>query len=1162
MEKLRLNIDGRELRGYKGQSILEVALENDIHIPAFCLDERLDTYGSCGICVVEAEGMPKLLRACSTDIADGMVIWTDTPRTRETRKVNLELLLSQHTGDCRAPCVTACPGQTDCQGYVGLIANGETGESLKLIKKNIPFAASIGRVCPHPCEDACRRRLVDEPISIMALKRFAADYDLSKPERYIPEIAPPTGKSVAIAGGGPGGLSCAYYLAEMGHNVTVYEAMPKMGGMLRYGIPEYRLPKEIVETEVGLIEKMGVEFLYNVRIGFDRTFESLREQHDAVVIAIGAWNSLPLRCPGAELPGVYGGIEFLKKVFSHEPISIGRNVAVVGGGNTAMDACRTAVRLGAENVYIIYRRTKAEMPADETEISEAEEEGVIFKYLVNPLEVIEQDGRVARLRLQKMRLGEPDASGRRSPVPIEGDEEMLDVDTVVTALGQGIVTEGFSGINISRWNTIIADEQVFSTNLSGVFAIGDCVNDGAAIAINAVGHAKKAATAVDGYLKGSEVSHKQPYRVVRDDLTEDDFADIKKEPRARAYHLSPPERIDGFFEMTETFDEETAKNEAARCLECGCHDYYECKLISFADRHNVDPDRFRESVPKVEINDDHPFILRDPNKCILCGLCVRMCGEIVGSAAIGFVNRGFNTIVKPAFEDSLRNTTCVSCGQCVSVCPTGALQERLTFIKPIPLDTIKTDSVCGMCAVGCSVRVESYGDMLVRTKPAPESGINGGVMCGRGRFGINYIQRQGRLTTPLLRKKGVLTPVGWQEAFIYTAKKMESLEMLGEKTAVSIGHTYCVEDMGAIKSLAELFKSDMFSYSNRENGLYKVLGYDSSPNTLDEVPGCKDIFVFGSAVMHNTVILSKLRYAVKNGASVTVVSEDDSEYHLQCKVIRAPNSTGFIRQVTKALIDMGCTPKNADGFELLKESLTGVKPNDETAALAKSYKAAKKAMVLYALGDLSAAAATELANMAVVAGHIGSPRDGIYMLRQMSGSQALALLGITAAAEAAENAKGLMIFGEDPVSVGADASARPHDLKFLLVQDTHLTATALKADVVFPMAVYPEIDGTYINTERRMQVCNKAVNAPMEYRTSEIAQKIAEVLESSAHAGVARGLLPETKNGECGPTPVLYVDGFGFPDKKARLCVMDEAPLFEALEQTCYLVNEVEADIP
>ena len=242
MKKIRLNIDDREVLGLPGQTILEVAKENNIFIPTLCYDERAEIYGSCGICVVEVEGSPKLFKACATEIAPNMIIKTNTERVRESRKTNLELLLSNHNGDCKAPCSLGCPANTDCQGYVGLIANGLHKAALKLVKDKIPLPASIGRVCPHPCESDCRRGLVEQPIAIKELKRFVGDRDLNSDDPYIPEIAKATGKKVAIIGGGPAGLSASYFLAQNGHDVTIIDAMPKLGGMLRYGIPEYRLP--------------------------------------------------------------------------------------------------------------------------------------------------------------------------------------------------------------------------------------------------------------------------------------------------------------------------------------------------------------------------------------------------------------------------------------------------------------------------------------------------------------------------------------------------------------------------------------------------------------------------------------------------------------------------------------------------------------------------------------------------------------------------------------------------------------------------------------------------------------------------------------------------------------------------------------------------------
>ena len=355
MKKIRLNIDDREVLGLPGQTILEVAKENNIFIPTLCYDERAEIYGSCGICVVEVEGSPKLFKACATEIAPNMIIKTNTERVRESRKTNLELLLSNHNGDCKAPCSLGCPANTDCQGYVGLIANGLHKAALKLVKDKIPLPASIGRVCPHPCESDCRRGLVEQPIAIKELKRFVGDRDLNSDDPYIPEIAKATGKKVAIIGGGPAGLSASYFLAQNGHDVTIIDAMPKLGGMLRYGIPEYRLPKEILQKEIDLIAKMGVKMETNTKVGVDVSFESIKNKYDAVLMTIGAWSSIGLHCKGDDTPGVMGGIDFLEKIAKSKTINLGESVAVVGGGNVAMDACRTAVRMGAKKVYNIYR---------------------------------------------------------------------------------------------------------------------------------------------------------------------------------------------------------------------------------------------------------------------------------------------------------------------------------------------------------------------------------------------------------------------------------------------------------------------------------------------------------------------------------------------------------------------------------------------------------------------------------------------------------------------------------------------------------------------------------------------------------------------------------------------------------------------------------------
>ena len=491
----------------------------------------MEVYGACGLCVVEAEGIPKLLRSCSAKVSEGMVINTESERVVQSRKVAMELLMSAHDGDCVAPCQLNCPAHTDCQGYVGLIANGEYDAALKLIKNKIPLPASIGRVCPHPCEKACRRKNVEEPINIAQLKAFAADMDL-KANSYLPDIMVRTGKKVAIIGGGPAGLTAAYYLNIMGHSVTVYDMMDKMGGMLRYGIPQYRLPKEVLDQEIALIEKSGVKLVNNVKLGKDFTINSLKENNDAVIVAVGAWKSSSMRTPGEDLEGVYGGIDFLRAVIKGNAPAIGDKVVICGGGNTAMDACRTAVRLGAKEVYVVYRRTRNEMPADKLEIDEAEEEGVIYKFLTNPLSFNGENGKVTSITLQVMELGEPDASGRRRPVPVEGKTEEIAVDSVILAIGQKLVQGDVSELKLNERGNIEADPDFFTTNIDGVFAIGDATNRGASIAIEAIGEADRCAKAVDAYLNGQPLDTRVPYISKRDESTIDYSDRENEEPQS------------------------------------------------------------------------------------------------------------------------------------------------------------------------------------------------------------------------------------------------------------------------------------------------------------------------------------------------------------------------------------------------------------------------------------------------------------------------------------------------------------------------------------------------------------------------------------------------------------------------------------------------------
>lgn len=490
-----------------------------------------------------------------------------------------------------SPCKATCPTHISVQGYIALIAKGKYKEALKLIKQEHPFPAVCGRVCNHPCEEACKRGDVDEPLDIMHLKRFVADMDLFDETKFMPECKEKNGKRIAVIGAGPSGLTAAYYLAIEGYEVVVFEAAPIAGGWMTLGIPEYRLPRDIINAEIQIIKDLGVDIRCNTAVGKDVQFDDLMKEYDAVFVGCGTMLSSKLDIPGEDMQGVIHGVDYLRRINLGEKVFLGDKVAVVGGGNVAMDAVRVAKRTGSKDVFILYRRTRAEMPAAPEEIEEALEEGIRMEFLVAPVRVVGENGKVTGIECQRMELGEPDKSGRRRPIPIKGSEFIVECDAIVPAIGQaadlGFISKE-SGVSINKWNNIDADEVTFQTNIDKVFSGGDVVT-GPQTVVKAVNAGKEAAISIDRFLKGEDLKAGRRTDWKEGLADPGDTSKVAKKKRVKMEHLDPKTRASNWEEVIKGMSEEAAKYEAERCLSCGiCCECYQCvnACIAKAIVHN------------------------------------------------------------------------------------------------------------------------------------------------------------------------------------------------------------------------------------------------------------------------------------------------------------------------------------------------------------------------------------------------------------------------------------------------------------------------------------------------------------------------------------------------------------------------------------------------
>ncbi|MCK4302774.1 MAG: FAD-dependent oxidoreductase [Candidatus Eisenbacteria sp.] len=1131
MGTIKITINGQEIAARPGQTILDVVREQKLDdIPTLCHSDELEPYGSCFLCVVEVKGRPNLVPSCATRVAPGMEVETRNERIMASRKTALELLLSNHYADCISPCKIGCPAGVDAQGYIALAGMGQTRKAVDLIREANPLPAVCGRVCVRKCEVVCRRVDVDQAVSINAVKRYVTD----APGIYDgqPECEPSRGQTIGIVGAGPAGLTAAWFLGKKGYKPVLYEAMSRSGGMLRYGIPTYRLPDDVLDREAEYICRTGAEINYGVRVGQDISLDELKKRHAALFLAVGGWAGKPMRVEGEfDTEGVVTGAEFLLKKADH-PDPVTGTIVVVGGGNTAMDAARTAWRCGADKVIILYRRTKAEMPADRMEIEDCLEEGIEIMELAAPVGISSEKGKLKALKCIRMKLGEPDASGRRRPIPLEGSEFELPCQLAVSAIGQAPVLDGLRSVQgkelgISRWETIEVDTQTMKTNIEGIFAGGDAADDGPTVVIDAIRDGRRAAQAIHSYLSG-EALESEPFVVTKEFWAKPgqaELGEVSESPRHAVHMIDVEERQGSFDEVATGFEPEDMAHEVDRCLSCGCVRYDDCALRLYAQEYGVDMDEFSGYVRKHKVDSRHPYIVYDPNKCVLCSRCIRTCARVLPIAALGLVGRGFRTEMRPAMNDPLVQTSCISCGNCVDACPTGALTIKYPFPGRAALATDNVATHCASCSIGCAITVKRFGDNRYFIGP---SGVPGEYLCRYGRFGYERFIKRKRLTAPLVRSGSASEEVALPEAYqrIVDGMKEVVAKHGRESVAVFASPALSNEELYIASRIARegLGTNNIGSLAALEVGkdagiLDQSFGFTASTADRSVLADADLIVCNNTSTEADHLILSvEIIQAAKKGAQLIVANSilNTSDLHLAAVSMDPMRGRASVlwNGVMQVLLEDGTlSPDKAQsmpgGDEFLASlerdlgtvsDLTGVSEESIHRAAAL-FGDAKRVVFVHspdrpqdqASGDMET-----LANFLLLLRTAGVHADLLLprLTANVAGLEVTGAdpgflpgrrpsIGFAGASSHEElramladgRIRGAIIIGEDPMEHNR-TGAYFHNVEFLAAVDWCATETTRFADVTLPGTTYLETEGTRCNFEGHLIEYSRAIPPP------------------------------------------------------------------------------------
>ncbi len=876
MTKVSLFIDGRIVQASDTETVLEVARREGVAIPALCNEPGVAGWGACRLCLVEVEGAGKLQAACTTRVAKDMIVRTDTPRVRARRESYLKMYLSDHNAYCEAPCSHACPTHVDIPGYLAALAAGDTVEAAAIVRRELPFPGILGRICPRYCEPVCRRGEVDEPIAICALHRAAADHS-------VPRLTAgaSTGKRVAVIGAGPAGLSAAWFLTAAGHQVTVYDRNEQPGGLLRYGVPEFRLPESVLEQELKPLWDAGVRFVGGTELGYDLDSGTLFfAGFDAQIISIGNGEEPVPVVPGSE--EALQSLEVLRRVREGERVALGTDVVVIGADISAIDVARTARRLGAERVTVVMPDKAGRFPSHGRDLKAAIEEGVEVTYDTRLERVLVTDAVVVGVECVRMASDEDKGGAEDLRFTIPASTVILSASKPADSSDEGGSVQSSvlpNGPNIYTGRTL--EDSVFAVR----------GNSSSRSAIHAVADGKRVALAVDAWLGGEVLDEleKTLAAYAESPYLEQLAAAEKLGPRGRRLaerspvwlkmginappaprtlqrHTSKKKRLSAVdVEVEKGLSLASARSEAQRCLQCVCPSLGRCDLQRLGVEYGITENALVTSVARVrevEPQFEHPFVRRNMNRCISCGRCVRVCRDVAGPACYDFTGRGFAMKVDTAFSDALQLADCITCGRCVTSCPTGALTFNERRLSSFRVDESRC-IMCGECVEVCPVDAIAETNHFEKARREWHeiiqrgSGLVGGHRMCAG-CGAPVVVRQVLMgttdpvvissATGCLEVSTTIYPyTSWKSSFIHTAFENSAATLSGVETAfralkkkgliednvkfIAFGGDGGTYDIGLQSLSGAMERGHSMLYVCYDNGAYMNTGFQRSGAT-------------------------------------------------------------------------------------------------------------------------------------------------------------------------------------------------------------------------------------------------------------------------------------------------------------------------------------------